>query len=83
MYPDKRYIESNKPFYRQSEATIPVLRPATPHSPVNSELSIESLEEPLRCGAEISINIKYYIVGETTENYSADVVHMVRTYSDL
>ncbi|KAI4891202.1 hypothetical protein NFI96_031919, partial [Prochilodus magdalenae] len=77
VYPGNQYIDSNKPFYRQSEANIQVLHPATPHSPVHSELSIETLEEPLRCGAEISINIKYYIVGETTENYSTDVVHMV------
>ncbi|KAI4885480.1 hypothetical protein NFI96_027047 [Prochilodus magdalenae] len=77
VYPGNRYIESNMPFFAVGEATIPALGPATPHSPEYSELSIETLEEPLRCGAEISINIKYYIVGETTENYSADVVHMV------
>ncbi|KAI4893875.1 hypothetical protein NFI96_029753 [Prochilodus magdalenae] len=77
VYPGNQYIDSNKPFYRRSVANIQVLHPATPHSPVHSELSIETLEEPLRCGAEISINVKYYIVGETTENYSIDVVHMV------
>ncbi|KAI4874838.1 hypothetical protein NFI96_025970 [Prochilodus magdalenae] len=75
--PYYRHQGFKQPFFTVGEATIPVLRPATPHSPVHSELSIESLQEPLRCESEIFINVKYYIVGETTENYSIDVVHMV------
>ncbi|XP_036453897.1 alpha-2-macroglobulin-like isoform X2 [Colossoma macropomum] len=77
VYPDNIYRGYRKPFFTFSEVQIPLLQPATPHSPVYSELSIESLEEPIPCGSEISINIKYYIVGETTENYSTDIIYTV------
>ncbi|XP_036453873.1 alpha-2-macroglobulin-like [Colossoma macropomum] len=77
VYPDNLYRGYRKPFFTVSDANIPLLQPATPHSPVYSELSIESLEEPIPCGSEISINIKYYIVGETTENYSTDIIYTV------
>ncbi|XP_036453843.1 alpha-2-macroglobulin-like isoform X2 [Colossoma macropomum] len=77
VYPDNQYRGHKKPFFTVSNANIPLLQPATPYSPVYSELSIESLEEPIPCGSEISINIKYYIVGEPTENYSTDIIYTV------
>ncbi|KAL7831783.1 hypothetical protein AOLI_G00293310 [Acnodon oligacanthus] len=77
VYPDNQHRGYNKPFFTFSEARIALLQPATPYSPVYSELSIESLKEPIPCGSEISINIKYYIVGETAENYSTDMIYMV------
>ncbi|XP_036453943.1 alpha-2-macroglobulin-like [Colossoma macropomum] len=77
VYPDNLYQEDKKPFFTFSEAQIPLLQPATPYSPVHSELSIESLKEPIPCSSEIYINIKYYIVGETTENYSTDIIYTV------
>ncbi|KAL7831784.1 hypothetical protein AOLI_G00293320 [Acnodon oligacanthus] len=77
IYPDNQHRGYNKPFFTFSEARIALLQPATPYSPVYSELSIESLKEPIPCGSEISINIKYYIVGETAENYSTDIIYMV------
>ncbi|XP_037402273.1 alpha-2-macroglobulin-like isoform X2 [Pygocentrus nattereri] len=77
VYPDYQHRGYNKPFFTFSEAQIALLQPATPYSPVYSELSVESLKEPIPCGSEISINIKYYIVGETTENYSTDIIYMV------
>uniref|UniRef100_A0A3B4CJL1 Alpha-2-macroglobulin-like n=1 Tax=Pygocentrus nattereri TaxID=42514 RepID=A0A3B4CJL1_PYGNA len=73
-YQHRRYKE---PFFTFSEAQIALLQPATTYSPVYSELSVESLKEPIPCGSEISINIKYYIVGETAENYSTDIIYMV------
>ncbi|XP_036453856.1 alpha-2-macroglobulin-like protein 1 isoform X1 [Colossoma macropomum] len=75
--PDSLFHDYRKPFIRTSDAQIRLLEPATPYSPVYSELSIESLEEPIRCDSEISINIKYYIIGETTENYSTDIIYTV------
>ncbi|XP_066519217.1 alpha-2-macroglobulin-like isoform X2 [Hoplias malabaricus] len=76
VYPNYQHHWTT-PFFRISDTIISLLQPATPYSPVYSELLIENLEEPLRCGAEISINIKYYIVGETAESYSTDIIYMV------
>ncbi|XP_017537981.1 alpha-2-macroglobulin-like [Pygocentrus nattereri] len=75
--PDSQYHDEKKPFIRSSDARIHLLQPATPYSPVYSELSIESLEEPIACDSEISVNIKYYIIGETTENYNTDIIYTV------
>ncbi|XP_047676892.1 alpha-2-macroglobulin-like [Tachysurus fulvidraco] len=69
--------EYNTPFFSTAGTHIHLLQPATPYSPVYSELSIESSEEPFKCGAEIPITINYYIVGETTESYSIDLIYMV------
>ncbi|XP_072548194.1 alpha-2-macroglobulin-like [Salminus brasiliensis] len=77
VYPDNKYRGYKKPFFRSSDAQIRLLQPATPYSPVYSEVSIEGLEEPLKCDSEVSINIKYYIIGETTENYSTDLIYTV------
>ncbi|XP_017537977.1 alpha-2-macroglobulin-like [Pygocentrus nattereri] len=77
VYPDDQHRGRKKPFFTFSEAQIALLQPATPYSPVYSELSVESLKEPIPCGSEMSINIKYYIVGETTKNYSTDIIYMV------
>ncbi|XP_066519295.1 alpha-2-macroglobulin-like [Hoplias malabaricus] len=77
VYPNNLYQSHRTPFFRISDTSIFLLQPATPYSPVYSELLIENLKEPLSCGAEISINIKYYIVGETAENYSTDIIYMV------
>ncbi|XP_047676889.1 alpha-2-macroglobulin-like [Tachysurus fulvidraco] len=69
--------EYNTPFFSTAETHIHLLQPATPYSPVYSLLSIESSEEPFKCGAEIPITINYYIAGETTESYSIDLIYMV------
>ncbi|XP_036454018.1 alpha-2-macroglobulin-like [Colossoma macropomum] len=74
--PKVKFVEFNVPFIEISFASIERLQPATPYSPVYSELLIESLKEPIPCGSEISIDIKYYIVGETTENYTTDIIYM-------
>uniref|UniRef100_A0A4W4F1K5 Uncharacterized protein n=1 Tax=Electrophorus electricus TaxID=8005 RepID=A0A4W4F1K5_ELEEL len=73
-------IQSNMyktPHFTTSEAHIQLFQPVTPYSPVYSELLLESLNEPLICGAEVSITIKYYIVGETNEIFSTDIIYMV------
>ncbi|XP_017346260.1 alpha-2-macroglobulin [Ictalurus punctatus] len=76
-YPVVKYHTYKTPFFSNAEARIHLLQPATPYSPVFSELSIESSEEPFKCGAEIPITINYYIVGETTGKYSTDLIYMV------
>ncbi|KAG7321946.1 hypothetical protein KOW79_014804 [Hemibagrus wyckioides] len=77
VYPEEKYHPYKTPFFSTAEKRIQLLQPATPYSPVFSELSIESSEEPFKCGAEIPITINYYIVGETAENYSTDILYMV------
>ncbi|XP_034166357.2 alpha-2-macroglobulin-like isoform X2 [Pangasianodon hypophthalmus] len=77
VYPEEEYHGYNIPFFSTADARIQLLQPATPYNPVFSELSIESSEEPFNCGAEIPITINYYIVGETTEYYSIDLIYMV------
>ncbi|XP_066514765.1 alpha-2-macroglobulin-like [Hoplias malabaricus] len=76
VYPNYQHHRQT-PFFRISDTSISLFQPATPYSPVYSELLIENLEEPIRCGAEISINIKYYFVGEIAEKYSTDIIYMV------
>ncbi|XP_060743884.1 alpha-2-macroglobulin-like isoform X3 [Tachysurus vachellii] len=76
VYTEHKYIYK-KPFFSFADKRIQLLQPATPYSPVYSDLSIESSEEPFKCGAEIPITINYYIVGETTESYSIDIIYMV------
>ncbi|KAF4086027.1 hypothetical protein AMELA_G00101410 [Ameiurus melas] len=71
------YPTDKRPFFTNANAHIHLFQPATPYSPVFSELSIESSEEPFKCGAEIPITITYYIVGETTESYSIDLIYTV------
>ncbi|XP_047017440.1 alpha-2-macroglobulin isoform X2 [Ictalurus punctatus] len=77
VYPQEKYQDPKTPFFSNAEARIHLLQPVTPYSPVFSELSIESSEEPFKCGAEIPITINYYIVGETAENYRIDLIYIV------
>uniref|UniRef100_A0A3B4CM19 NTR domain-containing protein n=1 Tax=Pygocentrus nattereri TaxID=42514 RepID=A0A3B4CM19_PYGNA len=77
VYPDGMFHRHSGPYFTNAHAIIPLLQPATTYSPVYSKLTIESLKEPIPCGSEISINIKYYIVGETAENYSTDIIYTV------
>ncbi|XP_060743878.1 alpha-2-macroglobulin-like isoform X1 [Tachysurus vachellii] len=77
VYPEEKYHQYKTPFFSTAETRIHLLQPATPYSPVFSDLSIESSEEPFKCGAEIPITINYYIVGETSESYSIDLIYMV------
>uniref|UniRef100_A0AAY5EJ19 Uncharacterized protein n=1 Tax=Electrophorus electricus TaxID=8005 RepID=A0AAY5EJ19_ELEEL len=79
-------IQSNTyktPHFTTSEAHIQLFQPVTPYSPVYSELLLESLNEPLICGREVSITIKYYIVGETNEIFSTDIIYMVSTCRNI
>ncbi|XP_060799860.1 alpha-2-macroglobulin-like isoform X1 [Neoarius graeffei] len=77
VFPVVKYPAYKTPFFSNAVALIQLLQPATPYSPVFSELSIESSERPFKCGAEIPITVNYIIVGETTENYSIDIIYIV------
>ncbi|XP_007236950.3 alpha-2-macroglobulin [Astyanax mexicanus] len=77
VYPEKHHRGYRKPQFEYREVRIPLIQPVTPYSPVYSELIIESIKEPITCDSEVTINVKYYIVGETTDNYSTDLIYMV------
>ncbi|XP_062873323.1 alpha-2-macroglobulin-like [Trichomycterus rosablanca] len=76
VYPDFR-LPYDTPYFTRAEKTSYLLEPATPYSPVYSELVIGSSEEPFACGAEVPITIKYYIIGEPVEKYNFDLIYMV------
>ncbi|KAF7699977.1 hypothetical protein HF521_002935 [Silurus meridionalis] len=77
IYPEQKHHGYKIPFFSNADARIHLLQPATPHSPLFSELTIESSDEPFMCGAKSQITIKYYIVGETAESFSIDLTYMV------
>ncbi|KAF7699973.1 hypothetical protein HF521_002931 [Silurus meridionalis] len=77
VYQEEKYHGYKTPFFSSSNIHIQLFEPATSYSPVFSELTIETSEEPIKCGAEIPIDINYYIVGETTERCSIYLIYMV------
>ncbi|KAI5098853.1 alpha-2-macroglobulin-like isoform X1, partial [Silurus meridionalis] len=77
VYPVEKYYGYKTPFFTNADTRIRLLQPATPYSPVFSELKIASSKEPFKCGAEVPITINYYIVGETTEHFSIDLIYIV------
>ncbi|KAI7807101.1 putative alpha-2-macroglobulin-P-like, partial [Triplophysa rosa] len=66
-----------KPYFTTDEKTIRLLQPATSYTPTFSELTIEKIEQPLKCDAEITVTIKYHFVGETASNINTAVIYMV------
>lgn len=66
-----------KPYFSTDEKTIRLLQPATSYTPTFSELTIEKIEQPIKCNTEITVTIKYHFVGETASNINTQVICMV------
>ncbi|XP_039543528.1 alpha-2-macroglobulin-like protein 1 [Pimephales promelas] len=64
------------PYFTTGTRVVLVLQPATPYSPMFSELTIVKLKQPLKCGAEFPVTVTYSFVGETGD-YSTDIIYMV------
>ncbi|XP_073690843.1 alpha-2-macroglobulin-like [Garra rufa] len=64
------------PYFSTDMRVIPLLQAATPVTPTFSELTIEKLEQPLKCGTAYPVTVKYSFVGETGD-YSVDIIYMV------
>ncbi|KTF99972.1 hypothetical protein cypCar_00019544 [Cyprinus carpio] len=64
------------PYFNSETRTVKLLQPASPYSPTFSELTIVKLEQPLKCGANYPVTIKYSFVGETGD-YNTDIIYMV------
>ncbi|XP_051962628.1 alpha-2-macroglobulin-like [Xyrauchen texanus] len=77
VYPVTRYPAYNMPYFSTNRKTVQVFRPATPHTPTLSELTIKNLNQLLKCDAEFPVTIKYYFVGETVDDFNTDIVYMV------
>lgn len=76
-YPEERDYRS---FFLSTDALVYQLQLAKPYSPVFSELSIQSSEEPFKCGAEVPMTIYYIIVGKTTESFSIAYIYIERFF---
>ncbi|KAK2917021.1 hypothetical protein Q8A67_001395 [Cirrhinus molitorella] len=64
------------PYFSTDTRTVLRFQAATPDNPTFSELTIEKLEQPLKCGAKYPVSVKYSFVGEAGD-YSADIIYMV------
>nr|XP_055052344.1 alpha-2-macroglobulin-like protein 1 isoform X1 [Misgurnus anguillicaudatus] len=74
--PEVRYAYKT-PYFTNDEKTVRLLQPATPYNPTFSELTINKIEQPLKCDAEVTVTIKYYFVGETPVTFSTQIVYMI------
>ncbi|XP_067226511.1 alpha-2-macroglobulin-like [Chanodichthys erythropterus] len=64
------------PYFTTDTRVVQLLQPDSSNNPSLSELTIVTLEQPLKCGATFPVTVKYSFVGESGD-YSADIVYMV------
>ncbi len=55
---------------------VSLFQTGTPDNPTFSELTIEKLEQPLKCDTKYPVSVKYSFVGETGD-YIVDIIYMV------
>ncbi|KAL1279110.1 hypothetical protein QQF64_025783 [Cirrhinus molitorella] len=67
---------SKSPYFSTDTRTVLRFQTATPDNPTFSELTIEKLEQPLKCDTRYPVSVKYSFVGEAGD-YSADIIYMV------
>ncbi|XP_001923676.3 alpha-2-macroglobulin [Danio rerio] len=77
VYPDTRFRQYKTPYFSRDKKTVKLFQTATPYSPTFSKLIIENIEQPIKCGTEITATVKYYFVGETVEDFNTDIVYIV------
>uniref|UniRef100_A0A9J8BJW7 Alpha-2-macroglobulin-like protein 1 n=1 Tax=Cyprinus carpio carpio TaxID=630221 RepID=A0A9J8BJW7_CYPCA len=70
------FFDFKSPYFSTDTRNVPLFQTATSNDPMFSELTIVTLEQPLKCGAKYPVTIKYSFVGETGD-YSADIIYMV------
>ncbi len=64
------------PYFSTDTRTVSLFQTGTPDNPTFSELTIEKLEQPLKCDTKYPVSVKYSFVGETGD-YIVDIVYMV------
>ncbi|XP_001345438.8 alpha-2-macroglobulin-like isoform X1 [Danio rerio] len=77
VYPDTHFREYKTPYFSTDKKTVQVFQTADPYTPILSELIMENIEQPIKCGTEITATVKYYFVGETVEGFNTDIVYIV------
>ncbi|XP_017210396.2 pregnancy zone protein isoform X5 [Danio rerio] len=70
------YRDSSSPYFATDYQVVQLSQAAAPDNPTYSDLSIVSLQQPLKCGTTYPVTVKYTFVGETGD-YSADIIYMV------
>nr|XP_009296557.2 pregnancy zone protein-like [Danio rerio] len=70
------YFSYNSPYFTTDTRLVQLFQTAAPDNPSFSDLSIVTLEQPLKCGSTYAVTVKYSFVGETGD-YSADIIYMV------
>ncbi|XP_043114437.1 alpha-2-macroglobulin-like [Puntigrus tetrazona] len=75
--PGLHYQSHRTPHISMGRKTVQLFQPAMPYTPSLSELIIENIKQPLKCDAKFKVNIKYFFIGETVEDYKTDIVYMV------
>ncbi|NP_001093623.2 uncharacterized protein LOC100101650 precursor [Danio rerio] len=70
------YFSYNSPYFTTDTRLVQLFQTAAPDNPSFSDLSIVTLEQPLKCGNTYPVTVKYSFVGETGD-YSADIIYMV------
>ncbi|XP_041924558.1 alpha-2-macroglobulin-like isoform X1 [Alosa sapidissima] len=71
------HVPFRTPYYDSVSKTVSRLKLASPHTPTSSSLSINKIDDPLQCGKDVPITIKYTFTGETFSTDSVDVIYMV------
>jgi len=63
------------PYFTTDSRVVQLLQPDSFSNP-SSELTIVTLEQPLKCGATFPVTVEYSFVGEAG-GYSTDIIYMV------
>ncbi|TRY74304.1 hypothetical protein DNTS_002941, partial [Danionella cerebrum] len=64
------------PYFNSDSRLVQLLKDATPDNPEYSKLTIQKLDQPLKCDSTYSIMVTYSFAGEAGD-YSVDIVYMV------
>lgn len=72
------YRPYRTPYYETATKFVHRMQPASAHTASYSSLTIKAADDPLQCGKEAAISIKYVFTGETFNADSVDVIYLVR-----
>ncbi|XP_062376687.1 alpha-2-macroglobulin-like [Sardina pilchardus] len=71
------HVPYRTPYHDSVSKAVSRQKPASPDTPTSSSLSINEIGDPLQCGKDIPVTIKYTFTGETFSSDSVDVIYMV------
>ncbi|XP_030632007.1 alpha-2-macroglobulin-like [Chanos chanos] len=74
---------NNRPYIINAFRIIHLARPHRPHTPTRSELTIEDLEEPLKCDTDVPVTVRYAIVGEAIKNGSLSIIYLALSNGEI